>query len=49
MVVALFKEDTYRKIFSFTSTTNKALLDFVYGKVKDSVIIGIICGVGMLC
>lgn len=48
MVVALFKEDTYRRIFSFTSTTNKALLDFVYGKVKDSVIIGIICGVGML-
>lgn len=47
-IVAAFREETYHWIFSFTSSTNSALLNFIYGKVIDSVIIGIICCIGML-
>ena len=48
LIVACFREDTYRWIFNFTTNTNNALLNFIYGKVIDSVIIGILCGIGML-
>ena len=47
-IVANFREETYVKIFSITSSTNNALLNFIYGKVIDSVIIGVLCGIGML-
>lgn len=47
LIVANFKEDTYRNIFKVTSNTNDKLLNFIYGKVIDSVIIGILCGIGM--
>ena len=46
-VVAMFSDETYRRIFGFTSNTNNALLNFIYGKVIDSVIIGVICCIGM--
>ena len=48
LIVAHFSEPTYRKIFDFTSNTNSALLNFIYGKVIDSVIIGILCCIGMM-
>lgn len=48
LVVALFKEDVYTKIFALSSNTNNALLNFIYGKIIDSFIIGCICCVGML-
>ena len=47
-VVACFREDTYRWIFNFTTNTNSALLNFIYGKVIDSIIIGVLCCIGML-
>lgn len=47
IIVANFSEETYRWIFNFTSNTNTALLNFIYGKVIDSIIIGILCGIGM--
>lgn len=47
MIVAMFSERTYHKIFSITSNTNHALLNFVYGKIIDSVIIGILCAIVM--
>lgn len=48
LIVALFREETYHWIFNFTTNTNSALLNFIYGKVIDSIIIGILCGIGML-
>lgn len=48
LVVALFSESTYSKIFAVTSNTNHALLNFIYGKIIDSTIIGLICAVFML-
>ncbi len=48
LIVACFSEDTYHWIFDFTTNTNSALLNFIYGKVIDSIIIGILCGIGML-
>ncbi len=48
LIVACFREDTYRWIFNFTTDTNSALLNFIYGKVIDSIIIGVICCIGML-
>lgn len=47
-IVANFKEDTYHWIFNFTSNTNSALLNFIYGKIIDSIIIGILCCVGLI-
>ncbi len=47
-IVANFSEDTYRNIFRFTHNTNSALLNFIYGKVIDSLIIGVLCCIGML-
>ena len=47
-IVANFREDTYRWIFNFTSNTNNALLNFIYGKIIDSVIIGLLCCLGMI-
>ena len=48
LIVALFSERTYHKIFTITSSTNTALLSFIYGKIIDSFIIGCICAVCML-
>lgn len=48
LIVALFSEKTYRSIFAITSNTNHAFLSFIYGKVIDSLIIGIICAIGMI-
>ncbi len=48
LIVSVFKEDVYSKIFSITSNTNTALLNFIYGKIIDSLIIGCICCVGLL-
>ncbi len=48
LIVAVCREDVYSKIFSITSNTNSALLNFIYGKVIDSLIIGVICCIGML-
>lgn len=47
-IVANFSEDTYRWIFNFTTNTNNALLNFIYGKIIDSIIIGILCCIGMI-
>lgn len=47
-LVASFREDTYRWIFNFTSNTNNALLNFIYGKIIDSIIIGLLCCIGMI-
>ena len=47
-LVANFREDTYRWIFNFTSNTNNAFLNFIYGKIIDSVIIGLLCALGMI-
>lgn len=47
-IVATFHEKTYRNIFSITSNTNHTLMRFIYGKVIDSIIIGIICAIAML-
>lgn len=47
-LVANFREDTYRWIFHFTSNTNNALLNFIYGKIIDSIIIGLLCCLGMI-
>lgn len=48
LIVALFSERTYHRIFTLTSSTNSALLSFIYGKIIDSCIIGGICAVCML-
>lgn len=48
LIVSLFSERTYTKIFKLTSNTNSALLNFIYGKIIDSTIIGLICAVFML-
>lgn len=48
LVVAMFKEDVYSRIFAITTNTNNAMLNFIYGKVIDSLIIGIICCICML-
>lgn len=48
LIVALFSVQTYTRIFAITSNTNNALLNFVYGKIIDSTIIGLICAVFML-
>ncbi len=48
LIVAIFKEDVYTKIFALSSNTNSALLNFIYGKLIDSFIIGCICCIGML-
>lgn len=48
LIVSLFSERTYSKIFRLTSNTNSALLNFIYGKIIDSTIIGLICAVFML-
>ena len=48
VIVALFREETYARIFRITSDTNSAFLNFIYGKVIDSAIIGLICGIGLL-
>ena len=48
VLVANFREDTYRWIFNFTSNTNNALLNFIYGKIIDSIIIGLLCCIGMI-
>lgn len=48
LIVALFSEKTAATIFKRTTDTNSAFLNFIYGKVIDSIIIGIICGVCML-
>ncbi len=48
LIVALFSEKTAATIFRRTTDTNSAFLNFIYGKVIDSIIIGIICGVCML-
>ncbi len=48
LIVALFPERIYHPIFTFTSSTNHALLGFIYGKILDSIIIGCLCAVGML-
>ena len=48
LIVALFSERTYHRIFTLTSSTNSALLSFIYGKIIDSFIIGCICAVCML-
>lgn len=47
-IVAVFSEKTYRNIFSITSNTNNTLLSFIYGKIIDSIIIGVICAIVML-
>lgn len=47
-IVACFRDETYRWIFTFTSNTNNALLNFIYGKIIDSIIIGMLCCIGML-
>ncbi len=46
--VACFREETYLWLFKFISDTNSAFLKFIYGKVIDSIIIGILCCIGML-
>lgn len=48
LIVALFREDVYTNIFALSSNTNNALLNFIYGKIIDSFIIGCICCIGML-
>ncbi len=48
LIVSVFKEDVYSRIFAITSNTNTALLNFVYGKIIDSFIIGCICCAGLL-
>lgn len=48
LIVALFSVQTYTRIFAITSNINNALLNFVYGKIIDSTIIGLICAVFML-
>ncbi|MCD8006814.1 MAG: AI-2E family transporter [Oscillospiraceae bacterium] len=48
LIVALFPERIYHPIFTFTSSTNHALLGFIYGKILDSIIMGCLCAVGML-
>lgn len=48
IIVATFSEKTYHNIFSLTSNTNNALLNFIYGKIIDSIIIGCICAICML-
>ncbi|MCD7784621.1 MAG: AI-2E family transporter [Oscillospiraceae bacterium] len=48
LIVALFPERVYHSLFTFTSSTNHALLGFIYGKILDSIIIGCLCAVGML-
>lgn len=47
-MVAMCSEKVYHKIFSITSNTNHALLNFVYGKIIDSIIIGVLCALCML-
>lgn len=47
-IVAIFSEKVYHKIFSLTSNTNHVFLNFIYGKIIDSTIIGIICAICML-
>lgn len=47
-IVACFRDETYHWIFNFTTNTNSALLNFIYGKVIDSIIIGALCCIGML-
>lgn len=47
-IVATCREETYHWIFDLAANTNNALLNFIYGKVIDSFIIGIICAIGML-
>lgn len=48
LIVGLFPERVYHSLFTFTSSTNHALLGFIYGKILDSIIIGCLCAVGML-
>ena len=48
LIVALFKEEVYSRIFTISANTNSALLNFIYGKIIDSTIIGLICCAGML-
>lgn len=47
-VVATCREETYHWIFDFLANSNSALLNFIYGKVIDSIIIGVLCCIGML-
>ncbi|MCC8196173.1 MAG: AI-2E family transporter [Ruminococcus sp.] len=48
LIVGIFPERIYHPLFTFTSSTNHALLGFIYGKILDSIIIGCLCAVGML-
>lgn len=48
LIVAVFPERVYTRIFSLTSNTNHALLNFIYGKIIDSAIIGVLCAIGLL-
>jgi predicted PurR-regulated permease PerM len=48
LLYALFKEDTVNMILENTKTTDKIFADFFSAKFIDSLIVGIICFVGML-
>lgn len=48
LVVATCREETYHWIFNFLADSNSALLNFIYGKVIDSIIIGVLCCICML-
>ena len=48
MMIATMSEESCARLFGFVSNTNTALLNFIYGKVIDSIIIGLLCCVGML-
>ncbi len=48
VIVALFSEKVYHKIFSVTSNTNHTFLNFIYGQIIDAVIVGVLCSIFML-
>ena len=47
VMYALFKEETVRKILSGLSKSNSVFSGFIYGKLLDSLIIGVLCFIGV--
>lgn len=48
VIVALFSEKVYHRIFSITSNTNHTFLNFIYGQIIDAFIVGCLCAIFML-
>ena len=47
LMFALFKESTVRKILSGLAKSNSVFSGFIYGKLLDSLIIGVLCFIGI--